>query len=245
MRLVRVLVCSSVSSDCNGVLVVLISIEGSSVGPGVTSGGAGSSVSDCNGMLVVLMVIEGSSIGSGVTSGGTGESTGPTGDTGPLPGLLIKSATVFSSSFKRSSKAMMKDKRSGRPPMPSWIFSMSSLIALAAVGEAEGTVAVMGIVLAGSCLAACRCNGLRWACRARAVCVSKNKMQRKILVPMVLRGDIVAALEKLLIAVLICLSAHHHRVQPTYVDVHIGGCRKNGGGNEDGECMDGGAGIGM
>lgn len=66
-----------------------------------------------------------------------------------------------------------------------------------------------------------------------------------MLVPMVLRGVIVASLEMLLIAVLICLSSYYHRVQPTYVDVHVGGCRKNGGENEDGECMDGGAGIGM
>lgn len=78
-----------------------------------------------------------------VTTGGDGDKTGPTGDTGLEPELLMMLATRSSSSLRRCSSPTIKDQRSsGRSPRPEEIFCMSSMRALAAVKDGEAALVV-------------------------------------------------------------------------------------------------------
>lgn len=155
-------------------------------------------------------------------SGGDGDMTGPTGETGLESELLMMLATRSSSSLRRCSSPTIKDQRSsGRSLRPEEIFCMSSTIASAAVKDGEAALEVEDAKVPMRSRAKWRWFGLRWACRAKVVCVNmkrkhSNTLKRGILEVMMLGYGATGLLDDVYFTYL-------HRCSRIYVNTHVGG----------------------
>ena len=154
---------------------------------------------------------------------------------------------------------MNLNRSSGSSLRPVWIFKISSITSPPAVRDGSGVSAVMSAektglgraistrsvtivkssVVIGSARAACLCNGLRCAWRAKDVQMSREKMQYNLLTPE--RGWNIVADLNVRLQVAILLPTYIRRCLVTYIVSHVGGCSKNGGRKRAGKCMKRGA----